>query len=117
MDHRRRIPVTVDQLREIQDGIDAYIRPNDAFAPGTDVSTFVRVDSFADSSINILVYCFTKTTKWGEWLEIKEALACRIKEIVKGAGAGFAFPSRSVYLETIPLEAPEISNPPSVKLA
>lgn len=93
---------SVDQLREIRDAIEAYVTGNDDFAPASEVSTFVRIDSFADSSINMMLYCFTKTTNWGEWLAIKEALACKIIEIVKGAGAGFAFPSQSVYIEHLP---------------
>ncbi len=93
---------SVDQLRQIRDGIEAYVTENEDFAPASDVSTFVRIDSFADSSINMMLYCFTRTTNWGEWLAIKEALAVKIIEIVNEAGAGFAFPSQSVYVEHLP---------------
>lgn len=104
---------TVDQLRRIRDEIEAYILESDDFAPASEVSTFVRIDKFSDSSIDIMIYCFTKTIVWGEWLAIKERLAVRIKEIVEGAGAGFAFPSRSLYVETVPGEAPEVFVPPA----
>ncbi|MEQ9556109.1 MAG: mechanosensitive ion channel family protein [Rhodospirillales bacterium] len=105
---------TVDQLREIRDQLAAYIEETPEFAPATDVSTFVRIDSFGDSSINILVYCFTLTTKWGEYLEIKERLAYKIMDIVLGAGTAFAFPSQSVYVESLPGgDAPEIFQPPA----
>lgn len=96
---------TGDQLRRIRDEIEAYILENPDFANPTEVSTFVRIDKFSDSSIDIMLYCFTKTTVWGEWLQIKEELALKIKDIVEGAGAGFAFPSQSVYLESLPDEA------------
>lgn len=106
MSHRRirwmlgvEYRTTLEQLREIRDGIERYILESDEFADPGDVATFVRIDSFNDSSIDILLYCFTHTTVWGEWLEIKERLAYRIKEIVEAAGTGFAFPSRSLYLE------------------
>ena len=98
---------SLQQLREIRDGIERYILANDEFANPSEASTFVRIDSFNDSSIDILLYAFTRTTDWGEWLEIKERLAYEIKKIVEGAGAGFAFPSRSLYLETLP-DAPEV---------
>jgi len=104
---------TVDQLREIRNGIEAYILEQDEFASPTDVSTFVRIDGFSDSSIDIMLYCFTKTTKWGEWLEIKERLAYHIKEIVEGAGTGFAFPSQSLYVESLPADRPEVFVPPT----
>ena len=72
----------------------------------------MRIDRFSESSIDILLYCFTKTTDWGEWLKIKEALALKIKEIVEAEGSAFAFPSRSIYVESVPGDAPEIFIPP-----
>ena len=102
---------TVDQLRRIRDGIETFLLEDDAFAHPPEVPTFVRIDRFSDSSIDIMVYCFTVTTSWGEWLAIKERLAYRIKEIVEEAGTGFAFPSRSLYIETGE-DAPEIFVPP-----
>ena len=59
----------------------------------------MRIDRFSESSIDIMVYCFTVTTSWGEWLAIKERLAYRIKAIVEEAGSDFAFPSRTLYFE------------------
>jgi len=109
---------TIDQLKIIRDGITEYIEENEAFAPGDEVSTFVRIDSFNNSSIDFLIYCFTKTTVWGEWLEIKENFALAIKDIVENqAGAGFAFPSQSIYLESMPEDMPEIFTPPTGKKA
>ena len=104
---------SVDQLRKIRDGIEVYILDNPDFAKPPEVATFVRIDKFSDSSIDIMLYCFTVTTNWGEWLEIKERLAYKIKEIVEGAGTAFAFPSRSLYVETVPSELPEPFVPPT----
>jgi MscS family membrane protein len=124
MSHRRiywmigvEYRTTTEQLREIRDGIEAYLLESDDFAHPPEVATFVRIDRFSDSSIDIMVYCFTKTTVWGEWLEIKERLAYRIKAIVEGAGTGFAFPSRSIYIETSDGDPPEIFSPPGEKAA
>jgi MscS family membrane protein len=104
---------TVEQLRRIRDGIEEYIYGSEDFARPPEVPTFVRIDRFSDSSIDIMVYCFTKTIVWGDWLAIKERLAYRIKEIVEGTGAGFAFPSRSIYLEALPPGQVEAFIPPS----
>ena len=93
---------TAAQLREIREAIEAYILAAKEFAHPPEVPTFVRIDAFNESSIDIMVYCFTRTTVWGEWLKIKEELALKIKDIVEGAGTGFAFPSRSIYVETVP---------------
>ena len=108
MTHRRiywKIGVTystnTEQLKIIREEIAKYIKENESFAPADKVSTFVRVDSFNTSSIDFLVYCFTNTTNWGEWLEIKEAFAMEIKDIVENrAKSSFAFPSTSLYIES-----------------
>lgn len=103
----------VEQLQIIRDSIMEYIVESEDFASPEKVSTFVRIDSFNASSIDFLVYCFTNTTNWGEWLEIKEAFALKIKEIVEEkAGSGFAFPSQSIYIENLPGEAAEVFIPP-----
>jgi MscS family membrane protein len=103
---------TIEQLRTIRDAIEEFLLNSKDFAQPPDVPTFVRIDKFSDSSIDIMVYCFTKTTVWGEWLELKEQLAYKIKEIVEGAGTSFAFPSRSIYMEKTGSEKPEVFIPP-----
>ena len=109
---------TIDQLRQIRDGIEAYLLGSEDFAHPPQVPTFVRIDRFNDSSIDIMVYCFTRTTEWGRWLEIKERLAYRIKELVESAGTGFAFPSQSVYVESLPpSERAEMFIPPANPVA
>ncbi len=109
---------SVEQLRTIRDQMMDYIETSDDFANPSDVSTFVRIDKFNDSSIDYMLYCFTKTINWGEWLEIKERLALKIKEIVEGAGADFAFPSRTLYLAgDAQGDAPEVFTPPRARSA
>jgi len=63
---------TVDQLRQIRDGIHSYIEGNPDYAQTPEVTWFIRVDAFNESSIDFQLYCFTKTTDWVKWLEIKE---------------------------------------------
>jgi MscS family membrane protein len=103
---------SAEQLSDIVNQIRDYVTSEDAFASPDQASTFVHVDAFNDSSIDIMLYCFTKTTVWAEWLQVKEALAYRVKEIVEEAGTAFAFPSRSLYLEKVPFDEPEIFSPP-----
>ncbi len=118
MTHRRtywiigvRYDASVEQLQQIRDQVLDYVLSHPEYAHPPEVSTFMRVDKFSDSSIDFMLYCFTKTTNWGEWLRLKEDLAFKIKEIVEGAGTDFAFPSTSVYLE----QGAEVFNPPGSK--
>lgn len=63
---------------------------------------FVFVDEFADSSINLLIYCFSKSVVWGEFLQVKEDIIYEIIKIVEANGLSFAFPSQSIYVESFP---------------
>ena len=59
----------------------------------------VYFNAFADSSLNVMVYCFTKTTKWAQWLQVQQDVYLQIIEIVQKHGADFAYPSQTVYLQ------------------
>ena len=59
--------------------------------------SLVYMDEFADSSINILVYCFSKSVVWSEWLEVKEDVMYRIAEILKRNHLQFAYPAIAVH--------------------
>ena len=61
----------------------------------------VSVDSLSSSSIDILVYCFSKTIVWAEYLEVKEDVILKIMNIVESNGLSFAFPSQSLYIENL----------------
>ena len=88
---------TVDQLKKIRDDIEDYIKTHEDF--NTEVGYAVRIDKFAESSIDMYVRCFTKTNEWEMWLSVKERLAIQIKQIVEKNGAAFAFTSQSIYVE------------------
>ncbi|PPR50684.1 MAG: Low conductance mechanosensitive channel YnaI [Alphaproteobacteria bacterium MarineAlpha5_Bin5] len=117
--HHRRIRwligleyrTTIDQLINIRDEINELIENEKDFAKNVNTSHFVRIDSFSESSIDMLVQAFTETNDWGEYLKIKENLAVKIIEIIERNNAGFAFPSQSIYMESMPSDKPEILNP------
>lgn len=96
-------------------GIDSALNSNDARIKyrqsmvsvddldGYKSNLFVVLDEFGDNSINILIYCFSKSVIWGEYLATKEDVMLKIMEIVERYDdASFAFPSRSLYIESIP---------------
>ena len=88
---------TVEQLKKIREEIENYINKSEDFNQSVGVA--VRIEKFSDSSIDLLVRCFTKSGSWNDWLEVKEKLAIEIKQIVEGNKASFAFPSQSIYIE------------------
>ncbi len=60
-------------------------------------TTLVYMDEFADSSINILVYCFSRTVVWEEWLQVKEEVMFEIAKILKQNNLDFAYPTMVVH--------------------
>lgn len=64
---------------------------------GVKRTTLVYMDEFSDSSINILVYCFSRSIDWNEWLEVKEDVMFKIAEILEKNNLDFAYPSLTLY--------------------
>ncbi len=60
-------------------------------------TTLVYMDEFSDSSINILIYCFSRTVDWAEWLEIKEDVMYKIADILKQNHLEFAYPTMTIH--------------------
>ena len=87
------------QLRYITTEIQKYITGNLDFVQPPESYPQIRLDKFGPSSIVLMIYCFVTTSAWSDWLRIKEDFILKIKEIVEGSGANFAFPSQSLYVE------------------
>lgn len=60
---------------------------------------FVTFDDFKDNGAEIMLYFFTKTTVWGEYLDVKEEINFKIVDILAEEGVSIAIPSRRVYAE------------------
>ena len=58
----------------------------------------VRFVEFAAYSLNIEIVAYVETTEWAEYLAIREDVYLRYMDVVKEAGASFAFPSSTMYL-------------------
>lgn len=58
----------------------------------------VKLIAFGESSLDVLVYAFTKTTKWIEFQSVQQDIFVQILEIIATNGAECAFPTRQVHL-------------------
>lgn len=72
-------------------------------------TVIVNFEAFGDSSLDILIYCFTNTTQWTEYLEVRQAVNLEIMKILEDMNVIIAFPSRSLYFET-PLLSQDIDS-------
>jgi len=59
----------------------------------------IYFSDFAASSLNIFCYYFTKSTKWGEFMRVREETYLQIMKIVEKNGSDFAFPTQTLHIE------------------
>ena len=90
---------TSDQLEKVRNEIIDHIKSNEDFIVSENTPYAVNLNQFSASSIDILVRCYTKTNDYYEWLKVKDKFVIKVKQIVENAGASFAFPSQSIYVE------------------
>ena len=58
----------------------------------------VAFNTFASSSLDFFIYCYTKTIKWAFFHNVKQDVLLQILAIVHAHGAEVAFPTSTVHL-------------------
>lgn len=92
-------------VREIVADIRAMLEAHEAI--DLDRTLIVNLLGFGASSVDIMVYTFTRTTNWVEFHGIKEDVLLRIADVVDGHGAEIAFPTTTVHLASAPRAEPD----------
>ncbi len=90
-----RYETTADQLRDVISRLHDMLRDH---PKALHDKLHVRFDGFSAYSLDVAVFVYLRATDWLEYLETREDINFRIMTIVQEAGAGFAFPSQTLYL-------------------
>ncbi|SER85301.1 MscS family membrane protein [Gracilibacillus ureilyticus] len=85
-----------DKLESVTNKIRDYLQNHPEVHPDT---IFVHFTDYNSSSLDIMLYFFTSTTVWAEYLRIKEEINFKILDILAEEGVSVAFPSRTVYMD------------------
>ena len=93
---------TVEQLETIRTEIKNYIINSDDFVSDPDLDPVVRVVELGSSSIDILIVAYSDPVGFAAYNEVKENLIFNIMRIVKENNSEFAYPSTSLYVESMP---------------
>ncbi|KAF0809430.1 hypothetical protein A167_01713 [Alcanivorax sp. S71-1-4] len=101
----RRIKETLGIRYEDWDKMDAICRDvREMLEQHEEIDTrqtlMVNFDSYGDSALQFFIYTFTKTTEWVRYHQIKQDVLLKIMTIVDGHGAEFAFPTRTLHLQS-----------------
>lgn len=112
MTHRRiaeHIGVRYDDfgvLRQVVEDIRAYIMNHETL--DTTQTTMIHFDRFGASSLDIMLYCFTKTVVWTEYHEVREDVLMGVGEIIESHDAEVAFPTRTLKVDMAEQLADEV---------
>ncbi len=66
---------------------------------GVKRNLMVYIDEYGSSSINIFIYCFSRSPDWEDWLEVKEDLIIKINKLVKENNCDFAYPTQTLFMK------------------
>ena len=89
-----------EQIEKVILDIKTMLRNHEGIAQKE--TMLVNFTSFDDSSLGILIYTFSRTSNWERYLTIKEDVNLNVMKIVEKNNVAFAFPSQSVYIESMP---------------
>ena len=84
------------QLEKLMADLQAMLDNSPYTNKGTNI---VRLTSFGDSSINILISAYLTTNVYATFLQQQNDLNLNIMDVMQADGVNFAFPSTSVYIE------------------
>lgn len=86
---------TPEQMRRLLAGIKDVLKEVDGIEDDTWAVAF---EEFADSSLNVLVNCYSKENDWLQMMAAREELMLGIMDLVEEMGLEIAFPTRTVHL-------------------
>lgn len=85
-------------------GIVSAIRDMLQHHPEIDQSQTLIVNfvTFNKSSLDIMIYAFTRTRVWEEYHHVKQDVLLKVGEVISALGAEVAFPTQTLHLATLP---------------
>ncbi len=93
------VGVRYDDMSKVSDIVTA-IRQMLKTHPGidTDRVLIVNLNEFGASSVDLMIYTYTKTTEWVSFHETKQDVMLKIAEIIEHHGGEIAYPTSTVHL-------------------
>lgn len=92
-----RYDTAADTLQTVLGRLNAMLQADESVLPET---AHAQLEGFGDSSINLLIRYYIGKPDFEHQFEVNQRINFAIIQIVHDCGADFAFPSRSLYLET-----------------
>ena len=111
---KRRIRMSVgvtystgpEKMEQLVDGIRAIIAADQAMDHDY---YLVYFNEFGPSSLDVFIYCFTRSTVWADYLAARQNFLLKIMRLVDELGLEFAFPTQTLHVESLPTGKPDPS--------
>jgi len=97
------------QIEAFCDGVRGILQNNDAVWQD---SFYAEFSGFGESGLEVMLYFFFDVETWDEELRARHLIYLEILRLAEALGVGFAFPTRTLHLETRAAET-DMSNRPS----
>ena len=92
-----RYETTDDQLRFLLAELRELLHAHPMTIHTAEDPVRVRFVGYGDFSLNVGIRSYIRTSHYNEFLAVQEDILLRFMKVVKEAGTGFAFPSRTLY--------------------
>ena len=92
-----RYETTDDQLRFLLAELRELLHAHPMTIHTAEDPVRVRFVGYGDFSLNVAIRTYIRTSHYNEFLAVQEDILLRFMKVVKEAGTGFAFPSRTLY--------------------
>lgn len=89
------------QMRTLLERLRETLKARPQVDPDSVIVHFIR---FGESSLDIRIICYVAITDWAAWTAEQEQINLAIMDTIEGLGLSIAFPSRSVYIKSMPHE-------------
>lgn len=104
---KRRIKMNVgvtystspEKMEQLVEGIRAIIAADEAM---DHEYYLVYFNAFGPSSLDVFIYCFTRSTVWAEYLAARQNFMLKIMRLVDELDLEFAFPTQTLHVESMP---------------
>lgn len=87
---------TPEQMEQLVEDIRALLREDEGVQQDF---ILVNFTDFGGSSLDILVYYFTRSIAWLEHMDVRQRINLKIMGAVEARGMSVAFPTRTLYLD------------------
>ena len=93
---------SLEDLEKICDQISDHISNSDDFVDNPNQAHLVTINELGASSIDVGILCYSSVCGFSEFKKIKHRLIKNIIKIVDSNNSEFAYPSSSIFVESLP---------------